>query len=93
MEDLVNIAIVLGFDAAVLYFWGFKSLLYLLLGSLLGGGLHPLAGHLIAEHYMFVTVSLTTLRALLWICVVVALHILSLLVSSPSCVYLIVCTL
>lgn len=51
--DVVNLALVLGFDAAVLYFMGVKALAYLLLGTLLGGGLHPMAGHLIAEHYMF----------------------------------------
>ena len=50
---MVNLVLVLGFDAAVLYFWGAKALLYLVLGSLMGGGLHPMAGHLIAEHYMF----------------------------------------
>lgn len=44
---------VIGVDVYVLYFWGVKSLVYLLAGSLLGGGLHPLAGHLMAEHYMF----------------------------------------
>ena len=44
---------VLTVDAAVLYFWGIKSLAYLLAGSLLGGGIHPMAGHLLAEHYMF----------------------------------------
>jgi len=54
--DLVNLAVVLGFDAAVLYLAGAKALAYLLLGTLLGGGLHPMAGHLIAEHYMFLTV-------------------------------------
>ena len=36
---------------------GFKSLMYLLIGVVLGGGLHPMAGHLIAEHYMFLKVS------------------------------------
>lgn len=50
---MVNLALVLGFDAAVLYCTGVKALAYLLLGTLLGGGLHPMAGHLIAEHYMF----------------------------------------
>lgn len=52
-DDAVNWALVMGANAGVLYFWGFKSLLYLFAGSILGGGLHPLAGHLIAEHYMF----------------------------------------
>ena len=51
--DVVCLSLVLGFDAAVLYFWGVKSLVYLVAGALLGGGLHPLAGHLIAEHYTF----------------------------------------
>ncbi|KAK9818336.1 hypothetical protein WJX72_010818 [[Myrmecia] bisecta] len=53
LADLVNIVLVVGFDVSVLYFWGIKSLVYLFLGSILGGGLHPMAGHLIAEHYMF----------------------------------------
>jgi sphingolipid delta-4 desaturase len=52
--DLVNIAVVLAFDAAVVYTCGFKSIIYLLLGTVFGGGLHPMAGHLISEHYMFV---------------------------------------
>lgn len=56
--DVVNVALVFGFDASILYFMGFKSLMYLLVGVVLGGGLHPMAGHLIAEHYMFLKVSL-----------------------------------
>ncbi|EFN56445.1 hypothetical protein CHLNCDRAFT_57665 [Chlorella variabilis] len=51
--DFVNWGLVIGTDVGVLYFLGIKSLVYLLAGSLLGGGLHPMAGHLIAEHYMF----------------------------------------
>lgn len=51
--DFVNIGLCVTFDVAILYFMGIKSLLYLALGSLMGGGLHPMAGHLIAEHYMF----------------------------------------
>jgi len=54
-SDVLCLALVLGFDAGVLYFWGPKSLAYLLAGTLLGGGLHPMAGHLIAEHYCFVS--------------------------------------
>jgi hypothetical protein len=50
----VNIAVVLGFDAAVLYLCGFKALMYLALGTVMGGGMHPMAGHLISEHYMFI---------------------------------------
>jgi sphingolipid delta-4 desaturase len=51
--DVVNWILVMGCNAAILYFWGLKSLVYLFAGSILGGGLHPLAGHLIAEHYQF----------------------------------------
>lgn len=54
MGDVVNWIIVMGTNAAILYFWGFKSLFYLFAGSILGGGIHPLAGHLISEHYQFV---------------------------------------
>jgi sphingolipid delta-4 desaturase len=51
--DVVNWVVVMACNGLVLWGWGFKSLIYLLAGSILGGGLHPLAGHLIAEHYMF----------------------------------------
>ena len=54
--DFVNIGLCVTFDVTILYFLGIKSLLYLALGSLMGGGLHPMAGHLIAEHYMFLKV-------------------------------------
>jgi sphingolipid 4-desaturase/C4-monooxygenase len=53
MGDVINWIVVMGTNAVVLYFWGIKSLVYLFAGSILGGGIHPLAGHLIAEHYMF----------------------------------------
>ena len=53
MSDAVNWIMVMASNAAVLHFLGIKSLVYLFAGSILGGGIHPLAGHLIAEHYMF----------------------------------------
>jgi len=53
MGDLLNWIVVMGVNAAILYFWGIKSLVYLFAGSILGGGIHPLAGHLISEHYQF----------------------------------------
>ncbi|KAI9362450.1 fatty acid desaturase-domain-containing protein [Zopfochytrium polystomum] len=34
-------------------FWGVNSLLYLVVSLLLGGSIHPMAGHYIAEHYVF----------------------------------------
>lgn len=61
VADIVNIVAVLGFDAVVLYFCGIKAMAYLLFGNVFGGGLHPMAGHLIAEHYMFAKASLLPL--------------------------------
>lgn len=37
----------------VYYFLGPRSLAYMLLSIFLGSGLHPVAGHFIAEHYVF----------------------------------------
>jgi len=50
----LNWAVQLSFDAAVIYFFGLRAFVYLLAGTLLGLGLHPSAGHFIAEHYEFV---------------------------------------
>lgn len=50
---MVNWVLIISTDLLILRFWGFKSLLYLALGSLFAGGIHPLAGHLLAEHYVF----------------------------------------
>lgn len=41
------------FDFMVIKYWGAKALIYLILGLLLGSGLHPLASHFIAEHYIW----------------------------------------
>jgi sphingolipid delta-4 desaturase len=49
--ELVQWVVQIATDAAVLYFMGFYAFLYLLLGTLIGGGLHPMSGHYIAEHY------------------------------------------
>lgn len=50
--EYINIASIVCFDACILYFWGLKELLYLVMGTLFGMGLHPVAGHFIAEHYV-----------------------------------------
>ncbi|KAL2757965.1 hypothetical protein ACRALDRAFT_1055044 [Sodiomyces alcalophilus JCM 7366] len=52
-----NIVVQLAFDAALVHFAGPRALLYLLLSSFLAGSLHPLAGHFIAEHYVYETVT------------------------------------
>lgn len=52
--EILNWIIQVSFDATVCYLFGFKSLAYLALGTILGLGLHPIAGHFIAEHYVFI---------------------------------------
>ncbi|KXX77046.1 Dihydroceramide delta(4)-desaturase [Madurella mycetomatis] len=60
----VNLAVQLAFDYVLVYlfpgYFGVNSLLYLLLSSFLAGSLHPTAGHFIAEHYVYETVTPTT---------------------------------
>ena len=51
--EVINFLIQLSFDFLVWYTLGVKSLVYLVSGSLLATGLHPMAGHFISEHYMF----------------------------------------
>lgn len=51
--EVLNTLVQLLFDAAVLALWGVKPVVYLLASSLLGLGLHPISGHFVAEHYMF----------------------------------------
>ena len=52
--EAFNMVLQFSFDFIVWYFWGTKAILYLVLGSLMGHSLHPIAGHFIAEHFMFV---------------------------------------
>lgn len=54
MLEVINMVIQFSFDAVVLYFLGVKSLVYLISGTFLAMGIHPMAGHFISEHYMFV---------------------------------------
>ncbi|XP_050678301.1 sphingolipid delta(4)-desaturase DES1 [Leptidea sinapis] len=51
--EATNLIIQLTFDAIVLKLFGWKALAYLLIGSVLSMGIHPVAGHFISEHYMF----------------------------------------
>jgi sphingolipid delta-4 desaturase len=55
----LNLGVQLGFDAVLLSYTSRNALLYLLLSSFLAGSLHPLAGHFIAEHYVYGTVTPT----------------------------------
>jgi len=52
--EVVNIAACLAFDFAIYFAWGVKAVAYLLMGTLLGMGLHPTAFHFISEHCVFV---------------------------------------
>jgi len=51
--ELFNTSVQLTFDFAIYYFWGGKAILYLLLSTFLGLGLHPCSGHFIQEHFIF----------------------------------------
>lgn len=51
--EILNFIIQIIFDLLILYFFGVKSLFYLLGGFLMGLGLHPLAAHFISDHYVF----------------------------------------
>ncbi|UYV82990.1 DEGS1, partial [Cordylochernes scorpioides] len=51
--EAINLATQLVFDILVIYFCGGRMLGYMIGGSLLAMGLHPVAGHFVSEHYMF----------------------------------------
>ncbi|CAF3225755.1 unnamed protein product [Rotaria socialis] len=52
--EAINLVIELIFDATIFYFLGYKSLVYLFFGTVLGLGFHPISGHFLSEHYTFV---------------------------------------
>lgn len=52
--EFFNATACLSYNYAIYVFGGFSGLLYLLVGTMLGCGIHPVAGHFIAEHYEFV---------------------------------------
>ncbi|KAL0407368.1 UNVERIFIED_CONTAM: Sphingolipid delta(4)-desaturase DES1-like [Sesamum latifolium] len=51
--EFANLIIQLALDVALVHFWGWKALGYLILSTFVGGGMHPMAGHFISEHYVF----------------------------------------
>lgn len=53
MWEFINLIVQLALDALVIYFSGWKSFAYLILSTFVGGGMHPMAGHFISEHYVF----------------------------------------
>jgi len=52
--EAVNWSCCLVFACGIGSLWGSKALVYLMLSSFLGSGLHPVAGHFIAEHYVWI---------------------------------------
>ena len=51
--EILNYVVQIIFDVFIVYFCGVKALVYMIAGTLLCMGLHPMAAHFIAEHYMF----------------------------------------
>lgn len=51
--EFINFSIQFSCDAFLIYFWGWKAFAYLILSTFVGGGMHPMAGHFISEHYVF----------------------------------------
>ncbi|KAI3510387.1 hypothetical protein L1887_17339 [Cichorium endivia] len=51
--EFVNLIIQLALDGYMICFWGWKSFGYMILSTFVGGGMHPMAGHFISEHYVF----------------------------------------
>ncbi|CAF1321621.1 unnamed protein product [Rotaria magnacalcarata] len=51
--ELVNITIMIVFNGIMYYYFGHKTALYFVLGTILGLSIHPISGHFIAEHYVF----------------------------------------
>lgn len=51
--EVINLVIQLIFDVIIVYFFGWSVLFYMIVGTLMAMGLHPVAGHFISEHYMF----------------------------------------
>jgi sphingolipid 4-desaturase/C4-monooxygenase len=49
----LNIVVQLGFDYVLVKTFGARPLIYLIASSFFAGSLHPMAGHFIAEHYIW----------------------------------------
>jgi len=57
--EIYNMFTAVGFDLIIYYLYGTKSVFYLLIGTLITLGIHPTAGHFLAEHYNFIKNSET----------------------------------
>lgn len=54
IREAINVITTMTFNAIFAYQFGIKALLFNFFGALLGMGIHPVAGHFISEHYVFV---------------------------------------
>ena len=52
--DILNTVVILCTDALIVYYISPWAVFYLVISTLLGMGFHPVAGHFISEHYVFV---------------------------------------
>lgn len=51
--QIINAIVQVSFMFGIYFLIGWTGILYLILSALLAGGLHPLGGHFVAEHYLF----------------------------------------
>ncbi|KAI1237606.1 hypothetical protein IHE44_0013688, partial [Lamprotornis superbus] len=51
--EILNALVQFSVDLIIYYLWGLKPVIYLIAGTILCLGFHPISGHFIAEHYMF----------------------------------------
>ena len=51
--ECVNAILIIIFDALVFYFFGLRSLIYMVISLWFGYSIHPAAAHFIQEHYTF----------------------------------------
>lgn len=51
--EIINSIVQISFDVMIFQVFGYRSLVYLTMGTMFGLGFHPLAGHFISEHYLF----------------------------------------
>ena len=73
--QIANFAFIILTNALVWYFWGARSVAYMVGSTLIGMSLHPVSGHLIAEHFEY-TSGQVCARA--WMCRVCSFGMLAL---------------
>lgn len=52
--EIIQWVIQITIDILVIQFIGYQALIYLVLSTILGSSLHPMAGHFVAEHYEWI---------------------------------------